>query len=59
MVYSDIAELTKKMQELFRNDKLVESFGKNAKEFAKKEFSKEKYYNEIYSIYKELAKGEN
>lgn len=46
------------MKKLFNDNKLVEQFGKNAKEFARKELSKEKYYNEIYNIYKKLTKGE-
>lgn len=44
------------MKELFENNELVDKFGKNAKNFAK-ELTKEKYYEEVYSIYKKLIGG--
>lgn len=49
-------ELLEKMQELFANEELRKTLGKNAKEFATKEFSKENYYNKLYSIYEKSLK---
>lgn len=59
MLFNNTEELYEKMKTLFENKELVETLGKNAKEFAIKEFSKEQYYNKIYNIYQELLKGVN
>lgn len=59
MLFNNTEELYEKMKTLFENKELVETLGKNAKEFARREFSKEQYYNKIYNIYQELLKGVN
>lgn len=59
MLFNNIEELYEKMKELFENKELTETLGNNAKEFAKEEFAKEKYYNKINDIYQRLAKGVN
>ena len=53
--YSNIIELAKKMKELFTDDKLVEQMGENAKINAKKEYSKDVYYDKIIKIYENLC----
>lgn len=54
--YNDIKELEDKMQELFDNKEKAMQLGKMAKENAKKDFSKESYYNKIMDVYKEVQK---
>lgn len=56
MLFSNREELYEKMKELFEKRELTEMLGRNAKNFAKREFSKEEYYNKIYKIYKNLQK---
>ena len=56
--YDDIRELEEKMKLLFENKELAEEYGKNAKEIAKKEYSKEEYYNKIIKIYEKLIRSE-
>lgn len=46
------------MELLFNNKYLTNTLGENAKKFAKKEFSKDRYYEEIYNIYEKLTRGE-
>ena len=53
----DINELAEKMNLLFENDKLVKEYSKNAKEFARKEYSIEKYYKRLIDIYDKLIKN--
>ena len=52
--YDDVNELTEKLNLLFENDKLVEEYSKNAKEFAKKEYSPENYYKKLMNIYNKV-----
>ena len=49
--YDSIEELVKKLDLLFNDDKLVKRLSKNAKEYAKKEYSMDKYYERLISIY--------
>ena len=53
--YDDVNDLSEKMEKLFTDKALAEEFGNNAKEFAKKEFDKENYYNKIIEIYNKLV----
>ena len=57
-IYSTIEELTDKMNTLFENQKLVEKFGKESKNLAKKNYNREVYYKKIEKIYKDVIKGE-
>ena len=50
--YNDIDELSKKMKILFENIEMSERFGKNAKEWAKKEYNSQDYYEKLIKIYK-------
>ena len=52
--YNDVDDLSDKMKKLFSDKKLTEKFGNNAKEFAKKEFDKENYYNNLVKIYNKV-----
>ena len=52
-VYSEVEELTNKMDKLFKDDSLVEMMSKKAKEKAK-EFSKDEYYKKIIEIYEKV-----
>ena len=52
--YDDVNELTEKLNLLFENDKLVREYSKNAKEYAKKEYSTESYYKKLISIYNKV-----
>ena len=54
--YDNIEELTDKMNQLFYQPDLVEKFSKNAKEKARKIYSKKEYYDKIIAIYKQLIK---
>lgn len=54
--YDSIEELTSKINTLFENQELVKSFRENAKENAKKLYSKNTYYDKIISIYDKLLK---
>lgn len=53
----DVNELKEKMNKIFNEKELYEKFSICAKEFAKKEYDKNIYYEKIYNIYKK-AKGE-
>lgn len=57
-IYSTIEELTDKMNTLFEDKKLVEKFGKESKNLAKKNYNREVYYKKIEKIYKDVIKGE-
>ena len=54
--YDDINELSKKMEELFKNDSLVKEFGEKSKEICKELYSKEFYYSELIKLYNNLLK---
>ena len=49
--YDDIDDLANKMKVLFEDEKLVEEYGKNAKEDTIKLYGKEVYYKELINIY--------
>lgn len=53
----DVKELKEKMKKMFNEKELYEKFSINSKEFAKKEYDKNIYYEKIYNIYRK-AKGE-
>ena len=52
--YNSVKELEEKMNDLLNNKEKAVQFGKNAKEIAKKDFSKESYYDKIIEIYERL-----
>ena len=54
--YNNVKELEEKMNKLFNNKEIALQFGKNAKEIAKKDFSKDEYYNKIINIYEGVIK---
>ena len=45
------------MNDLLNNKEKALQFGKNAKEIAKKDFSKDEYYDKIIKIYKGVQKN--
>lgn len=55
--YNKPKELQEKMRVLFENKELTDELGKNAKQIAKKEYSKESYYNKIINIYEGAVKN--
>ena len=57
-IYTTVEELTDKMNILFEDKKLVEKFGKESKNLAKKNYDREVYYKKIEKIYKDIIKGE-
>ena len=57
-IYSTVEELTDRMNTLFEDKKLVEKFGKESKNLAKKNYNREVYYKKIEKIYKDVIKGE-
>lgn len=54
--FDSIDELSTKMKVLFEDKELAQKLGENAKKMSIKEFSKEKYYNELLGIYEKLLK---
>lgn len=56
-VYNNIDELIEKMKKLLDDKDLSEKMGKNAKNDAEKDFSKEAYYEKIINIYKGVIKN--
>ena len=54
--YDDVDELSSKMKQLFKDKKLVENFSKKSKQLAKEKYSREKYYEDIMTIYKKVIK---
>lgn len=54
--YNNIEELSDKIDQLFSQPELVKIFSKNAKENAKKLYSKQIYYDTIISVYDKLLK---
>ena len=57
-VFDNIEELASCMRKLLDNVELASKLVNNAKEQAKKLYSKEVYYEKILKIYTELIKGE-
>lgn len=55
--YNNVKELEERMNKLFNNKEIALQFGKNAKEIAKKDFSKNEYYNKIINIYEGVIKN--
>lgn len=55
--YNSVKELEEKMNDLLNNKEKAVQFGKNAKEIAKKIFSKDEYYDKIIKIYKGVIKN--
>jgi len=55
--YNNVKELEERMDKLFNNKEIALQFGKNAKEIAKKDFSKNEYYNKIMNIYEGVIKN--
>ena len=55
--YNSVKELEEKMSDLLNNKEKAVQFGKNAKEIAKKDFSKDEYYDKIIKIYKGVIKN--
>lgn len=56
-VYNTQSELTKYMNRLFEDEKLVKSFGKKSKELAKELYSRDVYYDKLEKIYNDVMKG--
>lgn len=56
-VYNTQSELTKYMNRLFEDEKLVKSFGKKSKELAKELYSRDVYYDKLEKIYNDVIKG--
>lgn len=54
--YDDVDELSNKMKQLFEDQKLVEKFSKKSKQLAKEKYSRDKYYEDIMTIYKKVSK---
>ena len=52
--YDNVEELTEKLNRLFEDDKLVIEFSKNAKEYAKNEYSVDIYYKKLITIYEKI-----
>ena len=57
--YDDVNDLSNKMKLLFDNENLVKQYGENAKKQAQREYSNEKYYEEIISIYYKVLEVRN
>ena len=49
--YNDINQLAEAMRKLYYDKDLRDAYGKNAKEYAKKEYDQERYYKKIMEIY--------
>ena len=56
--YNNVQELAEKINYLFDNKDIAKEFGDNAKELARQEFTKEKYYDELMKIYNKLVMEE-
>ena len=54
--YDDITDLSEKMKKLYEDEELVKSLQLQAKEQAKKDFDKQKYYERIIKVYENLIK---
>ena len=49
--YDNVDELSNKLNKLFTDDELVKKLSKNAKEYAKQEYSVDSYYESLINIY--------
>ena len=49
--YNNVSELSDKLNKLFTDDELVKKLSRNAKEYAKKEYSVDSYYENLINIY--------
>ena len=56
--FDDIEELSLNMDVLFSDEELAERLGDNAKEQARKLYTKNVYYDKIIKIYTDLTKGD-
>ena len=56
--FDDIKELSLNMDVLFNDEELAERLGDNAKEQARKLYTKNVYYDKIIKIYTDLIKGD-
>ncbi len=54
--YDDVDELSNKMKQLFEDEKLVEKFSKKSKQLAQEKYSRDKYYEDIMTIYKKVGR---
>lgn len=57
-VYETQSELTKYMNKLFEDDKLVKKFCKKSKQLAEELYSRDVYYEKLINIYNDVLKGE-
>lgn len=55
--YKDVKDLTNKLNEMYKNDELIEKLSKNARKQAIEEYSKETYYSKLINIYNKLLVG--
>lgn len=55
--YDNVSELTEKLDLLFEDDSLINKFSKNAKDYARKEYSIESYYEKLIKIYNKVKEG--
>lgn len=53
---NNIEDLKEKIKLFFEDDNLVNTYSNNAKKFAQKNFSKQKYYKKIIKVYNDLLK---
>ncbi len=56
--FNDINDLTNKLDEMYKNDELIEKLSNNARKQALEEYSKDIYYNKLINIYNKLLMGE-
>ena len=56
--YNNVQELAEKINYLFDNKDVAREFGNNAKDFARQEFGKQRYYEELMKIYNKLVMEE-
>ena len=56
--FNDINDLTDKLDEMFKNDELIEKLSNNARKQALEEYSKDVYYDKLMNIYNKLLVGE-
>ena len=56
--FNDINDLADKLDEMFKNDELIEKLSNNARKQALEEYSKDVYYDKLMNIYNKLLVGE-
>ena len=56
--FNDINDLADKLDEMFKNDELIEKLSNNARKQASEEYSKDVYYDKLMNIYNTLLVGE-